>query len=96
MMNADGTNKARATGSIAFQLLAPTLGIEADVSVRNAAGRWISVSGAGGREVTGIGPTARAAVVASLAWLGQPVMSELLADLRLFDASWRLRDVAGD
>ena len=90
----DAARTGSATGpSVRFQLLAHSLGVEADIRLRDAAGRWISVSEASGREVTGIGPTARAAVVASLAWLGPAAVSELLADLRLLEVSRQLREL---
>lgn len=60
---------------------------EADIRLRRAGVRWISVSHSRGREVTGIGPTARAAVVASLDWLGPAAVRRLLVDLRLLDVS---------
>ena len=88
----DPTRKAQAAGTaVCFQVRAPTLGVEAEVRLRNAGRRWISVSEAIGREVTGIGPTARGAVVASLSWLGPQALSELLADVRLLDVSRQLR-----
>ena len=88
----DPTHKAQATeAAVCFQMWAPTLGVEAEVRLRRAGGRWIAVSEAHGREVTGIGPTARDAVVASLSWLGPLALSELLADLRLLDVSRQLR-----
>ena len=88
----DPTLKAQATGAtLSFNLQAPTLGLDAEVRLWNAGERWISVSDALGREVTGIGATARGAVVASLSWLGTQALSELLADLRLLDVSRQLR-----
>jgi hypothetical protein len=88
----DATRKAHTTGTaLCFQVRAPTLGMEADIRLRNAGGRWISVSSATGREVTGIGPTARSAVIASLSWLGPRALAELLADLRLLDVSRQIR-----
>lgn len=87
----DPTRKPHATGpEVCFRVRAPTRGVEAEVRLRNAGGRWISVSEAIGREVTGIGPTARDAVVASLSWLGPRAMSELLADVGLLDVSHQL------
>jgi len=66
------------------------------MQLRNAGGRWISASDACGRQVTGIGPTARAAIVASLDWLDAAAVSELLADLRLLDVSRQLREFSAD
>jgi hypothetical protein len=73
-------------GSIRFQL-SDDRATQADIRLRRAGVRWISVSQSRGREVTGIGPTARAAVVASLAWLGPAAVRGLLVDLRLLDVS---------
>ena len=87
----DPTRKPRPTGpDVCFQVRAPTLGVEAAIRLRNAAGRWISVSESSGREVTGIGPTARDAVVASLSWLGPRALSEILVDVGLLDVSRQL------
>jgi hypothetical protein len=87
----DPTRKPHTTApEVCFSVRAPTLGVEAEVRLRNAGGRWISVSVASGREVTGIGPTAREAVVASLSWLGPRAVSEILADVRLMDVSRQL------
>ena len=91
----DANRKPQANGTaICFQMRAPTSGVEADVRLRTAAARWIAVSEACGREVTGIGRTAREAVVASLSWLGPAPLSELLADLCLLDVSLQLRVLA--
>jgi len=60
---------------------------EADIRLRRAGDRWISVSDSRGREVTGIGSTARAAIVASIDWLGPTAVRGLLVDLRLLDVS---------
>lgn len=80
-------------GSLRFRLMADRIGVHADVRLRNVGDRWISVSvsDSSGRQVTGIGPTARAAIAASLDWLGAAVVSELLVDLRLLDVSRQLQ-----
>ncbi len=78
--------------SLRFRLIADCTGVQADVRLWNAGDRWVANSNMSGRHVTGIGPTARAATVASLDWLGPAVVAELLADLRLFDVSSRLRE----
>ena len=88
----DPTRTAHSTGNaVCFQMRAPTRGVEAEVRLRSAGDRWISESEAIGRAVTGIGPTARDAVVASLSWLGTRTLAELLADVRLIDVSRQLR-----
>ena len=73
-------------GGIRFHL-SDDRATQADIRLRRAGVRWISVSQSRGREVTGIGLTARAAVVASLDWLGPAAVRGLLVDLRLLDVS---------
>jgi len=91
----NGTRQASTSdGSIHFLLVADRRAVHADVQLRNAGDRWVADSNSSGRQVTGIGSTARAAVVASLAWLGSATVAELLADLRLLDVSRRLREVS--
>lgn len=80
--------------SIGFRLSADRAAIEADVRLRRVGDRWISISVSAGREVTGIGSTARMAIVASLDWLGPNAVRELLADLRLLDVSVKLTSVS--
>jgi hypothetical protein len=93
MNSRDGTRHRPTTdGSIHFRLVAVRVGIDVDVQLRNTAERWVSVSDSSGHEVTGIGSTARAAVVASLDWLGPAAVAELLADLCLLDVSRQIRD----
>ena len=64
-----------------------------DVRLQRSAVRWISVADSSGRRVTGIGPTARAAIVASVDWLEEATVSEFLADLRLLEVSRRLHEL---
>jgi hypothetical protein len=80
--------------TLRFRLHAPSRDLAAEVVLRTASGTWISVVDASGQQVTGVGPTARGAVVASLSWLGSRVASELLADLRLLEVSRWVREVA--
>ncbi|HET9084154.1 MAG TPA: hypothetical protein VFN41_07080 [Candidatus Limnocylindrales bacterium] len=80
-------------GWLRFRLSAVRSGVEADVRLRRAGDRWVSVSDSMGRDVTGIGSTARAAIVASLDQLGPVAVMELLADLRLLDVSMWLTEV---
>lgn len=91
----DGTRHASTSDSpLQFRLVADSVAVRADVRLRNAGDRWVADSNSSGRQVTGIGSTARAAIVASLEWLGSPTVAELLADLRLLDVSRRLREVS--
>ena len=89
----DGTHCDPAAGAVCFRLVADLAGVDADVRLRKSADRWISVADSSGRQVTGIGPTARAAVVASIDWLGAATVSEFLADLRLLEVSRRLHEL---
>jgi hypothetical protein len=78
---------------VRFRLVADRVGVDADVRLRKSADRWISVADSSGRQVTGIGPTARAAIVASIDWLGVATVAEFLADLRLLEVSRRLYEL---
>ena len=64
------------------------------ISLRDAGERWVSIAETGGHRVTGIGPTPRAAVVASLAGLQPAAVRELLVDLRLLEVSLRIREAS--
>lgn len=76
---------------ISFELRSASHSLDASIEIRQVSGRWVSVAAARGQRVTAIGATARAAIAASLAWLGPAVASELLADLSLLDVSRQLR-----
>jgi hypothetical protein len=93
MNSFDGTRRNSPPDVVRFQLVADRVGVDADVRLRKSADRWISVADSSGRQVTGIGSNARAAIVASLDWLGAATVSELLADLRLLEVSRRLREL---
>jgi hypothetical protein len=80
--------------SIRFALHADPLGIHADVRLRNVGARWVSVADSQDRTVTGIGSTPRAAILASLDWLGPAAKSALLVDLQLLEVSVRLHEVS--
>lgn len=74
-----------------FRMWAPTRSLEASVRLRHTPAGWIATSQAQGRATTGIGPSPRDAVTASLSWLGRAALSELLADLGLLDVSRQIR-----
>lgn len=97
-MNAYSGSRRDSTidGWFRFRLEADRTGAQADIGLRNARDRWISVSDSNGHQVTGIGSTARAAIVASLERFGPATIAELLADLRLLDVSCRLREASAD
>ena len=86
-------NAARPDGFIRFRLTAPH-DVEADIRLRRSGDRWVSVSTSRGREVTGIGSTARAAIVASIESLGATAVRALLLDLRLLDVSVLLAEAS--
>ena len=94
MNSCDGNRSDSKSEAVRFGLLADRVGVRADVQLRNARDRWISVSDSCGRQVSGIGPTARAAIVASLDWLGAATVSELLVDPRLLDVSRQLHELS--
>jgi hypothetical protein len=79
---------------VSIQLIAGGAAVQVDLRLREAGDRWVADSDSSGRQVTGIGPTARAATVASLEWLGPATVAELLADLRLLEVSRQLREVS--
>jgi len=88
----DPTDETQAVSAdVRFRMWAPTHSLEAQVRLRHTPNGWIATSKAEGRATTGIGPSPRDAVVASLGWLGRAALSELLADLGLFDVSRRIR-----
>ena len=81
-------------GWLRFRLQADRTGAQADIALRNAGDRWIAVAETSRGHATGIGPTARTAMTASLGRLGPAAVAELLADLRLLDVSVRLREAS--
>ena len=92
MQPIDPTDATQAVSAdVRFRMWAPTRSLEASVRLRHTPAGWIATSEAEGRATTGIGPNPRAAVVASLGWLGRSALTELLADLGLFDVSRRIR-----
>jgi hypothetical protein len=74
-----------------FRLSAPSQDFYVELRLRSTAHRWIAVADIAGEHGIGIGRNPREALVASLASLGADVRAELLADLRLWDVSRRLR-----
>jgi hypothetical protein len=86
-------NPTRADRFIRFQLTAAR-DTQADFRLRRAGDRWISISDSRGRQVTGIGSTARSAIVASVEWLGPTAVRAMLVDLRLLDVSVLLAEAS--
>jgi hypothetical protein len=67
------------------------LGFEVDIRLRQLDGRWLAVAEFGGDPEVGIGPSARAALVASLATLGERTAAVIMADPKLFALSAAIR-----
>lgn len=73
--------------SVNARLACATLGLEAEIRLRQLDGRWLAVADFGGEPEVGIGATPRAALAASLATLGERAASALMADPELFGLS---------
>ena len=70
------------------------LGLEVEIRIRQLNGRWLAVADFEGQPEVGIGPTARGALVAALATLGQRAAAVLMADPQLISLSTALRQPA--
>ena len=70
------------------------LGVEVEIRIRQLNGRWLAVADFDGQPEVGIGPTARAALAAALATLGQRAAAVLMADPQLLSISTALRQPA--
>ena len=70
------------------------LGVEVAIRIRQLNGRWLAVADVDGQPEVGIGPTARGALVAALATLGQRAAAVLMADPQLLTISTALRQPA--
>jgi hypothetical protein len=70
------------------------LGLEVEIRIRQLNGRWLAVADFDGQPEVGIGPTARGALVAALATLGQRAAAVLMADPQLLTISTALRQPA--
>lgn len=77
------------------RLSAPSLGVWVDVHLRTVGQRWVASAELDGLRQLGIGPSARGALSASLAPLGERARSVLLADPALMAASTKLEGSAG-
>jgi hypothetical protein len=80
--------------SVTTRLTSPELGLEVQVRLRQLDGRWLAVAEFDGDPEVGIGATARAALAASLATLGNRAAAALMADPALFGVSASLRQPA--
>ncbi len=68
-----------------IRLAAPTVDVSVEVRLRSFGTRWLAVAETDGAPVTGLGPTAGAALHASLGTLKDSVRRALLADLSLLE-----------
>jgi hypothetical protein len=77
---------------IAFSLHPPRLDAAVEVQLRRAGGMWIARVTASEIAV-GIATSARAALAAAIEPLGEPAVTDLLADLGLLEPSLRVMEV---
>ena len=70
------------------------LGVEVAIRLRQLDGRWLAVAEFGDEPEVGIGATARDALTAALATLGDRTASALMADPQLFGLSAAIRHPA--
>jgi hypothetical protein len=77
--------------SVNARLGSQELGIEVEIRLRELDGRWLAVAEFDGEPEVGIGATARAALVAALATLGERTATALMADPQMFGLSAAIR-----
>ena len=70
------------------------LGIEVGIRLRELDGRWLAVAEFGDEPEVGIGASAREALTAALATLGDRTAAALMADPQLFGLSVAIRQPA--
>ena len=80
--------------SVNGQIGSADLGIEVGIRLRELEGRWLAVADFGATPEVGIGATAREALAASLATLGERTAAALMADPQLFGLSAQLGRLA--
>lgn len=80
--------------SVNTRLSAPDLGLDVEIRLRQLDGRWLAVADFGGEPEVGIGATARVALAAALATLGERAAAILMADPQLLGVSLSLRTPA--
>jgi hypothetical protein len=80
--------------SVNARLASDELGLDLEIRIRQLDGRWLSVADFGGEPEVGIGATARDALAASLATLGERAAATLMADPKLFGLSAEIRQPA--
>ena len=80
--------------SVNASLGSAELGLQVEIRIRHLDGRWLAVADFGEEPEVGIGATARAALAASLATLGERAAAALMADPQLFGVSAAIRQPA--
>jgi hypothetical protein len=80
--------------SVNASLASAELGLQVEIRIRQLEGRWLAVADFGGEPEVGIGATARAALAASLATMGERAAAALMADPQLFGVSAEIRQPA--
>jgi hypothetical protein len=80
--------------SVNGRLASDELGLDVEVRIRELDGRWLAVADFGGDPEVGIGATAREALAASLATLGERAAAALMADPQLLGLSVAIRQPA--
>jgi hypothetical protein len=79
---------------VEFELAPATLGYKVAVQLGDYQERWVAVVRSGSRSTNGLGPTARDALLAALAPLGERATVALMADPTMFGASASLLTAA--
>jgi hypothetical protein len=73
--------------SVEFQVQPPSLGYSVVVRILRQQERWLAVVDWRAEQLNGLGPTARAALLAALMPLGPRATATLMADPAMFGAS---------
>lgn len=80
--------------SVNAHLACEELGLDVEIRLRQLNGRWLAVAEFGDEPEVGIGATARTALAAALASLGERAAAALMADPQLFGVSVAVRQLA--
>lgn len=80
--------------SVNARLASAELGLDVEIRLRQLDGRWLAVADFGGEPEVGIGASARTALAAALATLGDRAATALMADPQLLGVSLAIRQPA--
>ena len=80
--------------SVNARLASKELSLDVEIRLRQLNGRWLAVADFGGEPEIGIGASARVALAAALATLGERAAATLMADPQLLGVSVTLRQPA--